>query len=62
MQVKTICLHAVELAVPSDFGLALVKVALRPGFTVELLYFRRGSIEKVAVVCLLVAGCKAAKN
>ena len=55
MQVKRVCLHAVQLTVGADLWLSLVKIGLCARFAIQLFDVVRARIEQVAVVRLLVA-------
>ena len=62
MQVERVRFHAVQLAVAALLGLPLIEVRLSTRLAIELLNLIRVHIEQIAVVGLLVARRKSAKD
>ena len=62
VEVKWICLDAVELSISTDLRLPLVEVWLRACLAIQLLDVVRASVEQVAVVCFLITRGEAAED
>ena len=62
MKVEAICFNAVKFSIAPHLRLPLVEVALGSGLAVQLLDLIAAGVEKIAVVCFLVAGSEPSKD
>ena len=61
VQVKRVCLDAVEFAIAANLGLSLVEVRLCSCLAVELLYVICARVKQITVICLLITCREPAK-